>query len=283
MKVIEDVAGMSECSRQARASGLRVGLVPTMGALHAGHMSLVQSSVRGTDFTVASIFVNPTQFEPGEDLQGYPRDIEADCEKLEKAGVDALFLPNPEMMYPDGYATYVMQEGLGDALCGADRPTHFRGVLTIVLKLFNIVRPHSAYFGAKDYQQSVLIRQMAKDMVLDIDISVLPTVREEDGLAMSSRNRYLSSDERKDALCLYRALLKGEKRIAGGERSARAITSAMKIVVGKVNSARLDYLSVVDPDSLRTVDDITGTVVLAGAVRLGGTRLIDNLTVEPGE
>lgn len=277
MKTFESVREMSAYSSRARGSNLDIGLVPTMGALHEGHMSLVRGSVSGTDRAVVSIFVNPTQFGPGEDLDRYPRDIDGDLARLEEAGVDCVFLPTPEMMYPDGCATYVVQEKLTQILEGAGRPTHFRGVLTVVLKLFNIVRPDRAYFGRKDYQQSVVVRRMVDDLNVPVDIVVMPTVREEDGLAMSSRNRYLSAAQTTDAVCLYRALLRGREVIEGGERSAQAVTAAMKKVVEGAPSARVDYLAVVDPDSLGNIGEIRGEVVLAGAVYVGSTRLIDNV------
>jgi pantoate--beta-alanine ligase len=280
MKVCRTIEEMAFYSQDARASGRDLGFVPTMGALHAGHLSLVERSAAETDSTVVSIFVNPTQFGPGEDLEAYPRDLEGDSEKLKALGTDCLFFPTPEEMYRDGYATYVTQERLTGVLCGVSRPTHFTGVLTVVLKLFNIVRPHRAYFGQKDYQQSVVIRRMVKDLDVPVEIVVLPIVREDDGLAMSSRNAYLSPSERNDAVCLHRALLRGRELIGKGEASAAAVVKAMRGVVEGSPGVRIDYMSVVHPESLQGIEKIDGAVVLAGAVFVGGTRLIDNIIVE---
>ncbi len=280
MKICRTIDEMTSFSRGERDAGRTLGLVPTMGALHAGHLSLVEKSVEETHVTAVSIFVNPAQFAPGEDLDAYPRDLEADSRKLRELGADCLFLPTPEVMYPPPYATYVVQEGLTAVLCGASRPTHFRGVLTVVLKLFNVVRPHRAYFGRKDYQQSVVIRKMVRDLNVPVEIAVLPIVREEDGLAMSSRNRYLSAEERKDALCLNAALRKGRELVDGGARSPAAVIQAMTRTIESVPSARIDYLSVVHPDTLRDMEEIDGPAVLAGAVFIGATRLIDNVILQ---
>ncbi len=282
MEACKSIPEMDVYSSEARGSGLTLGLVPTMGALHEGHLALVRASVEEMDRTVVSIFVNPTQFAPGEDLNKYPRDIEGDIRKLRDAGVDCVFLPTTEIMYPPHYATYVVQEKLTGILEGASRPIHFRGVLTIVLKLFNIVRPDKAYFGQKDYQQSVVVRRMVEDLNAPVEIAILPVVREDDGLAMSSRNRYLSSSERKDAVCLYRALLKGKEMIESGEKSSGAVAATMRNIVEDVSSARVDYLSVVNPDSLDDVKEIRRDVVLAGAIYIGPTRLIDNVCARPG-
>jgi pantoate--beta-alanine ligase len=281
VKICRTVEEMAAYSRQNRSSGEKLGLVPTMGALHDGHMSLVKHSVADNDTTVVSIFVNPTQFAPDEDLDEYPRDLVADSAKLEEAGVDCLFLPEPNTMYPEGYKTYVIQEELPDALCGASRPGHFRGVLTVVLKLFNIVMPSDSYFGRKDYQQSVVIQQMVTDLDLPVHIHVLPVIREADGLAMSSRNRYLSLQERTDALCLYRSLCAGRDIIGGGETSAAAVTREMSRILEGTASSRVDYLAVVEPDTLKDVSCIERPVVLAAAVYIGNVRLIDNLSAGP--
>ncbi len=279
MKTCGSIEEMTVYSHKVHASGMKLGLVPTMGALHEGHLSLVRKSVLEMEKTAVSIFVNPAQFSPGEDFDKYPRDFEGDFAKLEEAGADCVFLPTPEMMYPEGYATYVTQEKLEGVLCGRSRPGHFRGVLTVVLKLFNIVMPRRAYFGQKDYQQSVIIRRMTGDLNVPVEIAVLPIVREEDGLAMSSRNRNLSTPERKNAVCLYRALVKGKELIEDGEKDVKTVTEEMKGIIDAVPGVEIDYISVVDPDSLRNVSEMASTAVLAGAVRVGSTRIIDNIIV----
>lgn len=280
MKVCRTIEEIIAFSHGERDAGRTLGLAPTMGALHDGHLSLVRKSLADTDVTVVSIFVNPAQFAPGEDLAAYPRDLGSDSRALEDLGAHCLFLPTPDIMYPPSYATYVVQEELTSVLCGASRPTHFRGVLTVVLKLFNLVRPHRAYFGQKDYQQSVVIRRMVRDLNLPVDLVVLPIVREEDGLAMSSRNRYLSAEERKDARCLSAALREAGALVRNGERSPAAIVRAMTRAIESVPSARIDYLAVVHPDTLRDLDEIDGPAVLAGAVYIGATRLIDNVVIQ---
>ena len=282
MVTCESVNEITAYSSEIHGAGLTLGLVPTMGALHEGHLSLVRKSVSEMDRTVVSIFVNPTQFAPGEDIEKYPRDIEEDTRKLQDEGVDCVFLPTAEMMYPPHYATYVVQEKLAGILEGASRPIHFRGVLTVVLKLFNIMQPDKAYFGQKDYQQFIVVKQMVEDLNVPVEIVVLPVVREEDGLAMSSRNRYLSSSERKDAVYLYHALLKGKEMIESGEKSSETVAAAMRNIVEYVSSARVDYLSVVNSGSLDDVKEIRRDVVLAGAIYIGPTRLIDNVCARPG-
>jgi pantoate--beta-alanine ligase len=280
MTIIDSIERMSAFSDEARAKSLSIGFVPTMGALHEGHLSLARRSCSENDRTVVSIFVNPLQFGPREDLDRYPRDMEGDLAKLSSIRTDAVFAPAMEAMYNERFETHVIQENLSMMLCGVSRPTHFRGVLTVVLKLLNIVRPHRAYFGQKDYQQTVAIRRMARDLNIPVNIVVLPTVRERDGLAMSSRNRYLSDSERRDAVCLYRALTAGSELVRRGERSARVVVQKMRGVVENAPSARVDYLAAVDPDSLESREEISLPVALVGAVYVGATRLIDNVTVE---
>ncbi|MCD6416874.1 MAG: pantoate--beta-alanine ligase [Planctomycetes bacterium] len=259
-----------------RAQGLSVGFAPTMGALHEGHLSLVRASAEECDRTAVSIYVNPTQFAPNEDLQSYPRQLEADCRLAERAGADLVFHPSDELMYPEGFSTYVIQEGLTQTLEGASRPTHFRGVLTIVCKLLHCVPADRAYFGHKDFQQSVIVRRMARDLNMPIEIRVLPTVREKDGLAMSSRNKYLSPEERRQALCLYEALRKADSLYRGGQTDAETLRRAMAAALGAAPLAEPDYVEIVDKETLAPVQVVSARAVAVLAVRFGETRLIDN-------
>jgi len=274
---------MKQVARQARSDGRLLGFVPTMGALHAGHLSLIDAARLDSDFVAVSIFVNPKQFGPHEDYTRYPRDFEADCRMLERAGVDVLFAPSVEEMYPSGFRTTVSVDGLGDRLEGRVRPGHFRGVTTVVLKLLEIIAPRSAYFGRKDAQQSRVIEQMARDLALDTEIVVRPIVREPDGLALSSRNAYLSPSERAAAAVLYRALCAARKMIEGGERDAARIASASRQVLASGPLVSVDYVEVVEADSLEPVIHLRDRCFLLLAVRIGGTRLIDNLLAEIGE
>ena len=280
MEVIHTVEWMKQTARQARAEGRVIGFVPTMGALHAGHLSLVEAARRETSPVVISIFVNPKQFGPQEDFAKYPRSFENDQELLEKLGVDFLFAPSAEEMYPAGFRTTVNVEGLADRLEGRARPGHFRGVATVVLKLLEIIGPRFAYFGRKDAQQLRVIRQMAADLALDAEIVTCPIVREPDGLAMSSRNAYLSPAERRAATVLYRALDSARQAIAGGERDAARLTAAMRGVLATEPLAALDYAEVVDADTFEAVTFLRGTCFALLAVRIGATRLIDNMLIE---
>jgi pantoate--beta-alanine ligase len=272
-----------EATRQAVASarqrGLSVGLVPTMGALHAGHVSLFRAARAEMGFVVASIFVNPTQFGPTEDFSRYPRQMETDLEICGQAGVDLVFAPTAELMYPPGYCTYVEVHGLQEVLCGASRPGHFRGVATVVLKLFNIVGADVAYFGQKDAQQARIIRQMVRDLDVPIEIRVCPIVREPDGLALSSRNAYLDAEQRKNALALHEALEQAQRRIEAGERDAAMVQRELSARIEATPGAKLDYAAVVDAETLKPVDRLGGEVLLALAVKFGATRLIDNVLV----
>jgi pantoate--beta-alanine ligase len=279
MKIIRTVAKIEALSREIRALGKRIGLVPTMGSLHEGHLSLVRECRAKSDVTVVSIFVNPAQFGPKEDLGSYPRDLDRDAGLLEKEGVDYVFHPEPSDMYPEGYRTYVAVEDLEDRLCGRSRPGHFRGVCTVVLKLFNIVRPDAAYFGWKDAQQVIILRRMAADLDLDVRVEALPLVRDADGLALSSRNSYLSAEERKAALVLSRSLAEARRMIEEGERDAGAVSGRIKEAVADEPRARLDYVEVVDPVNLRPLDLIDGEALIAMAVHIGRTRLIDNVRI----
>jgi len=270
---------MSQVARQARSEGRIAGLVPTMGALHAGHFSLVQAARRASDPVIVSVFVNPKQFGPGEDAR-YPRAHDADREALEKLGVDILFSPSPEEIYPPGFTTVVSVEGLGDRLEGRVRPGHFRGVATVVLKLLEIAVPRFAYFGRKDAQQAQVIRRMARDLSLDPEIVVCPIVREPDGLAMSSRNAYLSANERRAATVLYRALETTQQAIAAGEFDSARLVAEARRVLATQPLANPDYVEIVDAESFEALPRLRGHCLMVLAVRIGATRLIDNLLIE---
>ncbi len=275
-RLVEKVSEMTELARELPRP---VGLVPTMGALHEGHMSLIRRCREECATTVASIFVNPTQFGPGEDLEHYPRDLEADLEKCREAGVNVVFAPSAEEMYPAGFSSAIEVGGVTNVMCGLTRPGHFRGVTTVVCKLFNTVRPDRAYFGQKDAQQLVVVKRMAGDLNMQVEIVRVPIVREPDGLAVSSRNAYLSPEERKDALALRRALEHFRGRVVEGERDPLKLIGEMGRMIDGVESARLDYIVVVDPETLEDVDPVEGRAMAALAVRVGSTRLIDNEVV----
>ena len=281
MRIVRTVEEMKTVSREHRARGKRIGFVPTMGSLHEGHLSLVRASRERTDTTVVSIFVNPAQFGPGDDLASYPRDLERDAALLEKEGVDYVFHPEPSGMYPEGFGTFVEVGDLQDRLCGHSRPGHFRGVCTVVLKLFNIVRPDAAFFGWKDAQQVIILRRMAADLDLDVRIEALPLVRDADGLALSSRNRHLSPEERGAALVLSRSLEDARRRVEEGEKDPGAVVRGVAEAVAIEPLARLDYVEAVDPVSLRPLDRIDGEALIAMAVYVGRTRLIDNIRIAP--
>ncbi len=280
MEVITKINAVKETIQDHKSSEKSIGFVPTMGFLHEGHLSLVKESLRQTDVTVVSIFVNPTQFGPDEDFQEYPRDLKKDSALLEELGVDILFVPDHQEMYPEGYKTYVEVTELQDNFEGRSRPGHFRGVCTVVLKLFEIVHPDVAYFGQKDAQQAVIVKKMVQDLNLDVRIQVLPTVREEDGLALSSRNVYLTKEQRKAAPCLVKSLREAERLIQAGERDSRIIKREMKKLIDSESSARLDYIAIVDLEKLDPLDKIKGEALIAVAVFFGKVRLIDNMTVQ---
>ncbi len=280
MKVIQDPQAMSNYAQGLRRRGKSIGFVPTMGYLHAGHLSLIKRARKETEVVVISIFVNPAQFTPREDFKKYPRDFKRDRKLSKDSGVDVIFNPKPSQMYAQDYATYINVERLSKVLCGRSRPGHFRGVTTVVAKLFNIVKPTISYFGQKDAQQAILIRKMVKDLNMDTKIKVLPIVRENDGLAMSSRNKYLSPEERKDAKILFQSLQEAKKMIKCKERnSSRIISSIKKILVSK-KSAKIDYVEIVDACSLRPQKRLEGQALIALAVWIGKTRLIDNMIVK---
>ncbi len=272
---------MKESARQARAEGRIIGFVPTMGALHAGHTALVQRAKQECAPVVASIFVNPKQFGPNEDFAKYPRSLESDSEKFSAAGVDAVFLPDAAEIYPSGFRTYVTVEGLSDRLEGRSRPGHFRGVATVVMKLFEIVQPHYAYFGRKDAQQVRIISQMVRDLNLDTEIVVCPIVREPDGLALSSRNAYLNADERRAATVLHRALQAARAELTAGVRDSLRLQSVMRRVLETEPLAAVDYAEIVDADAFEPVIRIARPCYVLLAVFIGKTRLIDNLYLEP--
>ena len=271
---------MKQVARQALAEGRPVGFVPTMGALHEGHMSLVRAALAECQPVIASIFVNPTQFAPGEDLQKYPRTFDADRRRLEEAGVNYLFAPEAGEMYPQGFRTWVNVEGLSERLEGRVRPGHFRGVTTVVLKLLEIVKPRKAFFGRKDAQQARLIQLMARDLHLDTEIIVCPIVREADGLAMSSRNAYLSPEERRAATVLRRALDAARAAIERGERDAPRLIAAMREIIRSEPLAQPDYVELVDAETLEPVTRLRRICLALLAARFGATRLIDNLLIE---
>jgi pantoate--beta-alanine ligase len=277
--VVTTVAEVRQAVAAARTQGKSIGFVPTMGALHEGHAALVRAARAASGFVVVSIFVNPTQFGPKEDFAKYPRTLEADQKVCADAGADLIFAPTAGEMYPEGSATFVEVGGLGDALCGASRPGHFRGVCTVVLKLFNIVRPDAAHFGAKDYQQARIITQMVRDLNVPVAVRVEPTVREADGLALSSRNRYLSAAERAAAPRIYAALRATRARALAGEIDAARLESALAAELAAIPGARVDYARVVDAETLRPLARLDRPAVAAVAVFLGGTRLIDNIQI----
>jgi pantoate--beta-alanine ligase len=272
---------MQEAASAARADGKTIALVPTMGALHEGHLSLIRKARDIADWVITSVFVNPTQFGPGEDFERYPREPSKDAALAFGAGSDVVFMPEASAMYPAGFQTSVVPEGVAAALEGTIRPGHFEGVATVVAKLFNITKPHVAVFGQKDAQQAFIIRRMVADLNMNVRISVEPTVREADGLAMSSRNRYLSADERSRSTCLIKALFAARARILAGERSARDIGRAAMEELKKASPTAIDYVAVLDAHTFTVLDPVgPGPVLVALAVRFGPTRLIDNMIVD---
>ncbi len=276
-KTIDKVRGPVS---EARRDGKEIGLVPTMGALHDGHISLIDAAKERCDFVVVSLFVNPTQFGPNEDLEKYPRPFEADAEICRGHGVDVLFAPSPEVIYRQESLTWVTVEKLTEPMCGRSRPGHFRGVTTVCTKLFNIVGPDAAFFGQKDGQQALVIRRMVSDLDMPLEIVVCPTVREPDGLALSSRNQYLDPEQRKDATVLYRSLQACRKMIEAGVTDAAQIRQEMLSIIERVPSVKIEYVSIVETEQLQEVDRIEGSIMVAVAVHLGSTRLIDNILVD---
>ncbi len=281
MEIVTDVKRMQRLCADLRREGKRIAFVPTMGYLHEGHLSLLREGRQRGDVLVLSIFVNPTQFGQGEDFESYPRDLTRDGEMAASVGTDLLFAPEARQMYPAGYATYVDVEGLTDTLCGRSRPGHFRGVTTVVAKLFGIVQPHEALFGCKDFQQLAVIRRMTLDLNLPVEIVGMPIVREPDGLAMSSRNVYLSPEERRQALILSRALATARQMIRDGVRQAEEILAALRALIEEQPAARIDYLQICHQSTLQDQERVDGDSVLLLAVYVGKTRLIDNSSLLP--
>ena len=280
MEVAETIELIRSLVETARSGGKKVGLVPTMGALHVGHISLIEAAVEKCDFVVVSIFVNPTQFVPGEDFEKYPRPLEADLEICKKAGTDVVFAPTPEQMYPAENITWVSVEKLTESLCGQFRPGHFRGVTTVCTKLFNIVAPDIAYFGQKDAQQAIVIRRMAADLNMPLEIVICPTAREPNGLAISSRNKYLTGRQKRDAANIYKSLQKCRQMIDAGVTETTEIITEMSKILQQVPSIEIEYISIVDAETLRNIDRIAGKALAAVAVKIGPARLIDNILVD---
>lgn len=281
MKIIRKIKGLRQEIKKIKSAGKSIGFVPTMGALHQGHVSLIRRARRECNKVVVSIFVNPTQFSPKEDYKRYPRNLKKDAQICRKDGVDIIFCPQTAEMYPQGFKSYVSVSGLSDCLCGKSRPGHFKGVATVVAKLFNLTAPDKAYFGQKDAQQAAVIRSMVADLNIPVEIRVLPTAREKDGLALSSRNAYLSEGQRSDALVLSQALKLARVLIKSDSRDASVIMRQMRRLIQNKKSARVDYIALVNPQDLKPLKIISGPCLVALAVYIGKTRLIDNTLIEP--
>jgi pantoate--beta-alanine ligase len=281
-EIARSIADARKRVAAARRAGRDVALVPTLGALHAGHMSLIDAAKKSGAYTVVSIFVNPTQFGPNEDLAAYPRTPQRDLSACAEAGVEIVFTPVAAEMYPPGDQTRVQPGPLADALCGPFRPGHFRGVCTVVAKLFQIVQPDAAYFGRKDAQQALIIERMVTDLCMPVKIVTCPLIRDADGLALSSRNVRLGAEDRAEALCLYRALKRAETLLKGGSRSTGSIIAEMRREISPRADVKVDYLSIVDPQTLEPIGGSARRALVAGAIRIGGVRLIDNLLVDMG-
>jgi pantoate--beta-alanine ligase len=281
MKIINDIDKMKTYARIMKKENKLVGLVPTMGYLHEGHLTVMRAARNQSDIVIMSIFVNPIQFGPGEDFKKYPRDIKRDEELVRSCGVDVIFYPKKEDMYPEDFSTYVNVESLTKELCGKSRPGHFRGVTTVVMKLFEIVKPDIAYFGQKDAQQAYVIKKMTEDLNMDITMKIMPTVREENGLAMSSRNSYLTKPEKKDASEIYKSLKLAEDLINSGQTDPKKVIKKMRDLLSKKPSLKIDYISIADTKTLKDVAAIDGEVLVAVAVFIGKTRLIDNIILSP--
>ncbi len=279
MQIAETIKSIRQLIADARTQGKSIALVPTMGFLHAGHISLIDAAVKQCDFVVVSIFVNPTQFGPNEDLDQYPRDLETDVKICESANAAAVFAPAVNEIYPEKNITWVTVDKLTENLCGRFRPIHFRGVTTVCAKLFNIVTPDKAFFGQKDAQQAIVIKRMARDLNLPLEIVICPTVREPDGLAMSSRNRFLTQDQRKDALLIYKALQHCEKMVSRREHNCQNLIRQMRKILEPCPQLDVEYISIVDPKTIRDIEEITDNALVAVAAKIGETRLIDNIIV----
>lgn len=280
MEVAKTIDSARSLVRAARSKGKTIGLVPTMGALHIGHISLIEAAVKTCDFVVVSIFVNPTQFSPGEDYEKYPRPLESDLEICRNAGVHAVFAPEPEQMYPKENLTWINVEKITEPLCGRSRPGHFRGVTTVCTKLFNIITPDKAFFGQKDAQQAVVIKRMVDDLNMPLKIVISPTVREPDGLAVSSRNKYLNPQQRQDATYVYKSLMKFQEMVNTGKIDTHKIIAEMEKVLRQKSSIDVEYISIVDAETLEDIERVSGKVLAAVAVKLGPARLIDNIMID---
>ena len=280
MNVAQTISSVRENVTEAKKQGKTIGFVPTMGALHEGHISLVEEAKKKCDYIVVSIFVNPTQFGPSEDFEKYPRPIEDDLRKCEKAGVDLVFNPSANEMYPEKVITWVNVEKITENLCGSSRPGHFRGVTTVCAKLFNIVTPDFAFFGQKDAQQAIVIKRMVADLNMPLEIVVCPIIREDSGLALSSRNKYLSEQEREDASNIYKSLQKCKEMVDSGCRNTESILAEMRNILETKESIEVEYISIVDVKTLENIDSIQDNALAAIAVRIGSTRLIDNFLID---
>ena len=280
MEIAKTIESVRNLVKAARSQGKKIGLVPTMGALHIGHISLIEAAVKRCEFVVVSIFVNPTQFGPGEDFEKYPRPLDADLEICKKAGVDVVFAPTKEQMYGAENLTWINVEKLTEQLCGQARPVHFRGVTTVCAKLFNIVEPDIAFFGQKDAQQAIVIKRMVADLNMPLEIAICPTIREPDGLAVSSRNKYLTKQQKKDATLIYKSLQKCREMIDARVTDSETIIAEMHKILSRAPSIKIEYISIVDAETLQTTDLIARQVLAAVAVRIGSARLIDNILVD---
>jgi pantoate--beta-alanine ligase len=283
VEIAETIESIRASIKAARNENKKIGFVPTMGALHVGHVSLIKAAVKDCDFVVVSIFVNPTQFGPGEDFEKYPRPLEADLDICRKAGVDVVFAPEPEQMYPGQNLTWVNVEKLTEPLCGRSRPGHFRGVTTVCAKLFNIVTPDVAYFGQKDAQQAIVIKKMIENLNMPLEVVICPTVREPSGLAVSSRNQYLTEQRKKDAANIYKSLQKCRAMIDEGVTDAGQIIIEMRKILQHVPSIEIEYISIVNAETLEDINEIAGKVLVAIAIKIGTARLIDNILVDTGK
>lgn len=280
MDIIRDIPPLKEKIKNTKETGKTIGFVPTMGYLHQGHLSLIKAARKECDFVVVSIYVNPIQFGAGEDFEEYPRDLTRDAQLSQEVGVDLIFAPSDRAMYPGGYATFVDVERLTEGLCGKNRPGHFKGVTTVVTKLFNLVEPHKSYFGQKDAQQALVLKKMVEDLNMNVELKIMPTLREPDGLAMSSRNSYLSPEEREAGQALFKSLSRAEKMIVQGIRESKEIIFHMMEILQKEDLLDVEYIEIVDTKNLEKIEKLQGEVLIALAARAGKTRLIDNIMVE---
>lgn len=280
MDIIRDIPALKEKIKNTKETGKTIGFVPTMGYLHQGHLSLIKAARKECDFVVVSIYVNPIQFGAGEDFEEYPRDLTRDAQLSQEVGVDLIFAPSDRAMYPGGYATFVEVKRLTEGLCGKNRPGHFKGVTTVVTKLFNLVEPHKSYFGQKDAQQALVLKKMVEDLNMNMELKIMPTLREPDGLAMSSRNSYLSPEEREAGQALFKSLSRAEKMIVQGIRESKEIIFHVRQILQKEDLLDIEYIEIVDTKNLERIGKLQGEVLIALAARVGKTRLIDNIMVE---